>query len=368
MVAATSRNAAAQTNIAFSVLAAGIPRFSTAIHNPGEQGPGRRAFFDASEFTVYDITKSGWVNWSDALVDAGYMPNVLQTAIPVDTLLEHLANLTREVGRLPTSNHIRVASRQNSGFPVLTTFSKRLGSKDDWYRQLVEWCQNRPAYSDVAAMLSTVAPVAKRLPERRNEPLVSIPEDLLSNSYLPPVVASLPALAAGSEAVVERCRALQRSQNSEFERRVGVAFSILGFQLEELGQGRGAVADGIAKCVERQWAVIYDAKIRGSGYRLLTEDRRKFRDYISVHERTLSGQGIRRLYFAVVSSGFSERDLDRAREVKRGTDARSCILIEASALVALVERKVREPLRSWIDEMERIFEDTRILTAADVAR
>lgn len=329
----------------------------------GQPGPGRGTFLAATGYTPYDITRCGWVNWSDALEEAGYQPNALQSAIPLDVLLEHLASLTRQIGRFPTNNHIRVATKAHSGFPSLTTMS-RLGSQRDRQQKLSEWCSQRTDYSDVAAILQELPTFEER------EDIVSdgtdVANESLSESFIPPVIASLPRLASNDSAFIEACRERNRSLNSEFERRVRIAFVMLGFEVEELGQGRGAVADGIAKFPERQWAVIYDAKVRGSGYRLLTEDRRKFRDYVAVHEQDLTREGIRRIYFAVVSSGFSARDLDRARAVRSGSDARSCVLVEASALTALVEKRIMKPRHSSLDAMETLFEETRILAASDI--
>ncbi|MGA3038169.1 MAG: hypothetical protein ABSE64_11880 [Vulcanimicrobiaceae bacterium] len=329
----------------------------------GQPGPGRGTFFAEADFTPYDLTRCGWVNWSDALAEAGYLPNALQSAIPDDVLLEHLARLTRQIGRFPTHNHVRVAGRMNPALPSLATFA-RLGSQDERQRILREWCMARADYSDIIAILED-APLRIATETRAPASTETVGQSL-SHDLVPPIIAALPQLSIGAPAIAEACRLHNKSVNSEFERRVGTAFTILGFLVESLGQGKGVVADGVAKCPERQWAVIYDAKVRGSGYRLLTEDRRKFRDYINIHQQRLTSEGIRRIYFAVISSEFTARDLERAREVKSGSDARACVLIEAGALVALVERRIARPREYSVETLERIFEETRILLKTDI--
>ena len=162
------------------------------------------------------------------------------------------------------------------------------------------------------------------------------------------------------------CHKLGKDENVEFEKRVAIAFRILGFSVEELGQGSGRVADGIAKCLEGNWAIIYDAKVRAGGYKMLTEDR-KFKEYIDFHGDALREQGITKVYFAVISSGFSNNDLQKALEITRLTNAKSCILLEASALIGLIEKKLSQPDSFRWPDIERCFVASGMLTAEDVS-
>lgn len=154
--------------------------------------------------------------------------------------------------------------------------------------------------------------------------------------------------------------------STEFEKRTAIAFELLGLSVESLGQGTGRNPDGVAKCFEHHWALIYDAKVRTSPYRLLTDEDRKFREYVERVGEKLRAQGISKHYFVVVSSGFVDRDLPKAREFVRLTHAKSCTLLEVDALVALVDRRLRKPQGFSMTDLERLFLETRIVKVSDI--
>ncbi|MEW6206715.1 MAG: hypothetical protein AB1631_00005, partial [Acidobacteriota bacterium] len=110
-----------------------------------------------------------------------------------------------------------------------------------------------------------------------------------------------------------------------------------------------------------------DAKVRGAGFRVQTEDR-KFREYIETHTPILQMEGITKIYFAVISSTFTEDDLSRASEIVRVTAAKACVFLQADALVNMVEMKVRDPLKFDLEKIERIFLHTKIVTPKDLPK
>lgn len=99
---------------------------------------------------------------------------------------------------------------------------------------------------------------------------------------------------------------------SLFENRLAVCFRILGFKVEDFGQGTGRNPDGIFtyRGSDSSYAVIYDAKSSAEPYRLRTTDERQFEDYINQHIGDLQRRGFDNIYFAVVSGSF----IDEARE------------------------------------------------------
>lgn len=48
-----------------------------------------------------------WARWGDALVEAGFQPNVLQGPRSEHELLECLATFARELGHFPVANEIK---------------------------------------------------------------------------------------------------------------------------------------------------------------------------------------------------------------------------------------------------------------------
>ncbi len=327
--------------------------------------PGQMRFHSNTKITRYQ-TEKFYSTWSEWLAAAGFAPNQKTEQISREELLPLLAELTRRLGLFPTYRQLSKEARDTPGFPFPQVFYDRLGAKDERVAALREWAAERPEYNDVARILEVYPTPA--IPKARAVSTAPLPEtEVISESYIPPVVASLESLAFGSAAAVKACRALHRDPSNEFERRVGIAFQILGLTVEPMGQGYGRVADGIARCASGRWAIIYDAKAHSGGYRLKTEDR-KFREYIETHIPPLRNLGIQRYYFAIVSSRFSTSDLERAQELVRLSDVKSCVFLEASALVALVEHRVKEAAAFDMNGVERLFTITRIVTKGDVER
>jgi hypothetical protein len=159
---------------------------------------------------------------------------------------------------------------------------------------------------------------------------------------------------------------MEDAQPIEFEQRVATAFEVLGLEVQRLGQGSGREPDGIARCRQEGWAVIYDAKARNGVYRVLAPEERKFQEYIDRYAPVLRKEGMRRTYFAVISSAFSEGDLPRAAQLAQATDAKAVTLVEVSAIVKAVEQHVATPLEFTHQHLERAFSTTRIVREADI--
>ena len=127
------------------------------------------------------------------------------------------------------------------------------------------------------------AKALQELPETPGRPSVkaaaSIGDDL-PESFIPPVVAILPRLAANDEALAEVCRQSGRTIEKIFEERLAIIFRMLGYETQLLGQGHGRVPDGVAICQEYRYAIIYDAKVRQGAYTMGT-DERAIREYIA---------------------------------------------------------------------------------------
>jgi hypothetical protein len=93
-----------------------------------------------------------WARWSDAQREAGYAPNQLQSASDTTGLLAKYAKFAQELGRLPVAGDLLLKSRNDPDFPDRSTFDKRLGSKSELVRQLLEYCRSRDGYDDVIRM------------------------------------------------------------------------------------------------------------------------------------------------------------------------------------------------------------------------
>ena len=146
----------------------------------------------------------------------------------------------------------------------------------------------------------------------------------------------------------------------EFEQRCAEAFRSLGFQVQELGQGCGRVADCLAIAPQDRFAVIIDAKVRRQGYTLGTDDR-QFCEYAIRHTRELNLSGIERVYFAVVGHGFRPDDLEKLAGFMAGTPIRSVVFIEAEALMRLVDQSIANRRKFRLADFDRLLFGNKII-------
>jgi len=146
----------------------------------------------------------------------------------------------------------------------------------------------------------------------------------------------------------------------EFEQRCAEAFRSLGFEVRELGQGCGRVADCLAIAAQERFAVIIDAKVRRRGYALGTDDR-QFCEYAVRHTRELALTGIERVYFAVVGHGFRPDDLDKLAGFMAGTPIRSVAFIEAEALMRLVDESIAKRREFRLADFDRLLFGNKII-------
>ena len=122
----------------------------TALANGGTP-LGRRRFATVTGIKVCEWEGKLWARWSDAVREAGLTPNELQRAYPTAVLLEKFALLTQQLGRVPAANDLRLQDRFDPAFPSLDVF-RRLGSKSELVRQVLEYCRERAGYEDVVRL------------------------------------------------------------------------------------------------------------------------------------------------------------------------------------------------------------------------
>ena len=147
-----------------------------------------------------------------------------------------------------------------------------------------------------------------------------------------------------------------------FEQRCAEAFRCLGFNVQQLGQGCGRVADCVAVAAAERFAVVIDAKARRRGYMLGTDDR-QFCEYATRHARELALSGVDKVYFAVVGSGFRQSDLDKLARFMAGTPIRSVVFIEAQALMRLVDKSIGERRQFRLTQVDELLFGNKIIEA-----
>jgi hypothetical protein len=96
-----------------------------------------------------------WARFGDAVREAGFKPNELNSPYSDAELLDKLAALTRELRRFPVAGELRLKARDDKTFPSHNAFH-RLGKKAELARKLQEHCQAH-GLQDVAAICAPVA-------------------------------------------------------------------------------------------------------------------------------------------------------------------------------------------------------------------
>lgn len=189
-------------------------------------------------------------------------------------------------------------------------------------------------------------------PDESEEDTRQYPE-IVDDAFLPPVIGDLSGVAGRSESAEHRYEDADSNLAILFEEKLHHAFRMLGYDVEELGQGSGREPDGVAEAVRNDYAVIYDAKVRPDGYDINTDDR-AIREYIQTHGRRLRDQGMQNIYFAIVSSTFSDPDQSTLRDIRANTDVDNIVLLSAELLEDMVKMRLREPYLN-LDDFEEVF-------------
>jgi hypothetical protein len=199
-------------------------------------------------------------------------------------------------------------------------------------------------------------------------PIVPIPQEKMTRlpeSYVPPIIEVLPRIARSEPALGEAAKASGTSLDRAFEKCINAAFTVLGYETKLLGQGKGRVPDGQALSLDDSYAILWDAKVRTDRYNMGTDDR-AVKEYITTQSRELKKrQGLRNIYYLIVSSGFADDYDDAIRSLKMETDVNEVCLVEADALVAMVEAKMRSPREVSLgpDGLQRLFSVSGVLSA-----
>lgn len=190
----------------------------------------------------------------------------------------------------------------------------------------------------------------------------------LPDSYIPPIIAIIPEMALNDPALIEAAKLSGTSLERAFEKSINAAFTMLGYDAKLMGQGQGRVPDGLALDLDDSYALLWDAKVRANGYSMGTDDR-TIREYITTQSRDLKRKrSLRNIYYLIISSSFKDDYDDSVRSLKMETDTSEVCLIEADALVAMVDTKLRDPHQVPLgpDGLQRLFAVSGVMTVDDV--
>jgi hypothetical protein len=78
---------------------------------------------------VFGVVSTHWLRWGEALADAGYAPNLLQTRASDEVIVEKYIGLTREISKLPVAGEIRRKASRNA---ACSAFTNSNGASINW--------------------------------------------------------------------------------------------------------------------------------------------------------------------------------------------------------------------------------------------
>jgi hypothetical protein len=141
----------------------------------GGKAFGRDRFYNETGIRESDWFGKYWPRWSDAIREAGLVPNQMQVSYEENFLIEKLIGLAREIGHFPVKGDFRLKSYNEKGFPNDRTFG-RLGSKNQLASKVAEYCRQRSGFDDVLRMCETASPKIEsdKAPEEKSESVEKI--------------------------------------------------------------------------------------------------------------------------------------------------------------------------------------------------
>lgn len=226
---------------------------------------------------------------------------------------------------------------KNTHEELQTLFQSHAGHPFDLYQvEHVFWFLTNSA----AWMERTETPSENHEIERA--PVAAAPMERLPDSYAPPIISILSRLACPDAQIEQAAENSGISVARAFEKSIHAAFTMLGYDARLLGSGTGREPDGLALCEDYHYALIWDAKSRTDGYGLGSRDDRAIREYITNKARELRRQ-YRNIYFVIISGTFHDDFSDTILRLKMETEVKEVCLLEADALIAVVETYLKKP-------------------------
>ena len=127
---------------------------------------GKERFLQETGIRESDWKGKFWARWSDAVREAGVESNQFNVAYDEDLIIEKFIAVMREFGRFPVIAEIQMKKRSDASLPNDKTY-RRFGSKQQFAAKILEYCQRRAGYEDVAAMCTTI--IARHRPQAEGE-------------------------------------------------------------------------------------------------------------------------------------------------------------------------------------------------------
>ncbi|HLD69618.1 MAG TPA: hypothetical protein VJA17_02535 [Candidatus Omnitrophota bacterium] len=333
-----------------------LNRFRACCQKLGKT-PGTDLFCKTTGVNTNDV-RYYWPKFSDLVKEGGAIPQERSEKIPEDELFGEYAKVCLHLKKIPTLPELLITTRELRTRTHQSVLTRRFGgSLIETDRNFRAWLEKQ---SGKLRQILDFPGWGRKNPFTKKEKLsVASVVNYSFHPYLPACLQYLDILAKGEMPSNEDST---QSVPVLFERRCADAFRCLGFEIENLGQGKGRTADFLASAHRERFALIVDAKVRKEGYTLGTEDR-KFLEYAVNHGRNLQSKGIDKIYLIIVATSFRERDLQQLMAYLVDSPIRSVDLITPSALIRIVEESIRERHSFSLAQIDKLFFGNKIINA-----
>jgi hypothetical protein len=125
----------------------------------GGKPPGMEKFRRESGIPKAQWLGVHWVNWSDALTEAGFQPNSFAAAIDKKILLGILARATRDFKKLPTDAEFMFYMQGKKDFPNPKAFQRHFPNKGQKILALKNYCEQNNEFADVILLLPDISEI-----------------------------------------------------------------------------------------------------------------------------------------------------------------------------------------------------------------
>ncbi|SRR5665213_142136 len=285
-------------------------------------------FCEETQIKRYQIQKL-FLNFNNLISQSGYEPRVsiIPPLITIEQMWESYANILRQLEHLPTQAEWSF----HKFLPNRSTYENKFNCKYSVipYR-FREFTKDKPEYVDVLAYLPTSDG------KETTDIITSSVDDF--HAYIPPILQSLE----------------ETEDSNDFENQVGIAFQLLGFETDHLGQGQGQNPDGVASRPKDNFAILYDAKSHLDGYSISASDRRAAEQYIGDHREALEKDGIKTLFFIFVARSFTSECKKAVQDIREKTNV-TTILLTTSALLQLTAGHIQNPYNFDFSKLKALF-------------
>lgn len=119
----------------------------------GGQPPGYKAFVRDTGIAEHQWRGKFWARWSDAIAEAGFIPNKWVERLDSDEVLTGVIAACRHYGRFPTQDEIQLYRKSEPSIPSAQAIKRHFGRQSYLIAALAKRAADDDRHADIAAML-----------------------------------------------------------------------------------------------------------------------------------------------------------------------------------------------------------------------